>query len=76
MPAILDKEPCGVRLHPLMQQGPVVLVLVERRSRHLVEPVCEVATHIGRHSTGMSTKAARLVVERDLLANYTTPCND
>ena len=58
-PAILDKEPRGVRLHPLMQQRPVVFALAELCSHHLVESVYEVAAQPDRSCPAYRGSLAR-----------------
>ena len=43
--AMLNQEPCSVRLHPMMQQSTVVLVFSELRSGHHFEALYKIAPH-------------------------------
>ena len=68
---VFDQKSCGVRLHPLMQQSPVVLVLAELRPRHSVEAFQE-GVGGGVPTPAVSTQGTPAVFHPGYLRRFST----
>ena len=67
---VFDQKSCGVRLHPLMQQSPVVLVLAELRPRHSVEAFQEVLSYVNAVDRTHALELRRDVLVHDAPRTY------